>query len=41
MNRIDGRRYLNWAAHEIERTRGDIDPALLLPWNCPVGQITI
>jgi len=39
LNRIDPRRYLLWATGEIERTRGDIDYALLTPWLCPVGKI--
>ncbi len=41
LNRIDPRRYLNWVANHIERTGGDIDPDLLLPWKCPIGQIKI
>ena len=41
LNRIDPRRYLNWATSEIERCRGDLDYALLLPWHCPVGQIEV
>lgn len=41
LNRIDPRRYLNWVANQIERAGGDIDPDLLLPWNCPIGQVKI
>jgi transposase len=41
LNQIDPRRYLNWVANQIERTGGDIDPDLLLPWKCPIGQIKI
>lgn len=39
LNQINPRSYLNWVAQEIERTRGDLDYTLLLPWHCPVGQI--
>ena len=33
------RRYLNWVVEEIERTAGEIDYSLLMPWHCPVGQL--
>lgn len=39
LNRRNPRAYLNWVVGEIERTAGDIDHGLLMPWHCPVGQI--
>ncbi len=39
LNKINPRRYLNWAAGEIERNFGEVDYAMLLPWHCPVGRI--
>lgn len=39
LNRINPRAYLTWVLGEIERTRGQIDHALLLPWHCPVGRL--
>lgn len=39
LNRVNPRSYLNWVAGEIERTAGDIDHSLLMPWHCPVGRI--
>jgi hypothetical protein len=41
LNQIDPLRYLNWVTNQIERTRGDVDPDLLMPWMCPVGQVKI
>jgi len=38
LNRVNPRSYLNWMVGEIERTAGDIDHRLLMPWHCPVGR---
>lgn len=39
LNRLNPRAYLNWVVGEIERSGGDVDHSLLLPWHCPVGKI--
>ena len=39
LNRINPRSYLKWVVGEIERHRGDVDHAMLMPWHCPVGKI--
>lgn len=39
LNRVNPRAYLNWVVEEIERTAGEIDYSLLMPWHCPVGRL--
>lgn len=39
LNRINPRSYLTWVTSEIERNKGEVDYALLLPWHCPMGRI--
>nr|WP_276612536.1 transposase [Pseudorhodobacter turbinis] len=39
LNKINARSYVNWVVGEIERTRGEIDYSLLMPWHCPNGHI--
>ncbi len=39
LNRINPRAYLSWVVGEIERTAGDLDYSLLMPWHCPIGKI--
>lgn len=40
LNNINPRSYLTWVVGEIERSRGDLDCGLLMPWHCPTGHIT-
>ena len=39
LNGVNPRDYLNWVVGQIERTRGEVDPTLLMPWHCPTGSI--
>ncbi|RWR05294.1 IS66 family transposase [Paenirhodobacter populi] len=39
LNRVNPRAYLNWVVEEIERSGGEIDHGLLMPWHCPVGRL--
>lgn len=39
LNRVNPRSYLIWVVNEIERTRGELDYGLLMPWHCPTGHI--
>lgn len=39
LNRVNPRSYLNWVVGEIESSKGEVDPATLMPWHCPVGKI--
>ncbi|WP_394349629.1 transposase domain-containing protein [Paracoccus thiocyanatus] len=33
LNRVNPRAYLNWVVEEIERTAGEIDYSLLMPFH--------
>ena len=39
LNRVNPRAYLNWVVGEIERSGGEIDHTMLMPWHCPVGRL--
>ncbi|MEI4473542.1 IS66 family transposase [Frigidibacter sp. MR17.24] len=41
LNRVDPRAYIGWITDQLNLTRGKIDPALLVPWLCPVGKYTL
>ena len=38
LNGVDPMAYLQWAGHEIDRHKGNLDYSTLMPWLCPIGR---